>query len=80
MRLAHSDRLAQECHDYDLDGNPIAHEMSLGEKIDRYLALVDWARRRYTESGRLTTHIGGRATRYTQIESAAAGRYLRCRG
>ncbi len=50
--------------------------MTQNERIDRYLAIVAWARKRYTKSGWLTIRIGERATRYTRIECAAFAKYL----
>ena len=44
--------------------------------IDRYLAIVAWAKPRYTRDGWLTIKIGGKPTVYTRIEMAAARRYL----
>jgi hypothetical protein len=50
--------------------------MTQDERIDRYLRLVHWARRRYTVGNRLDVSIGGRATRYKRIEQAAFARYF----
>lgn len=52
--------------------------MTQADRIDRYLAIVEWARRRYTRAGRLVISIGAAASRYSRIESAAAVRYLGC--
>ena len=46
------------------------------DRFDRYLAIVAWAKRRYTRDGWLTIKIGGKPTVYTRIEMAAARRYL----
>ena len=46
------------------------------DRYDRYLAIVAWARKRYTRDGWLTTHEGGRPSVFTRIENAAARRYL----
>jgi hypothetical protein len=44
--------------------------------IDRYLAIVGWARKRYTRAGMLTISVGGVPSAYSRIESAAWGRYM----
>lgn len=45
-------------------------------KFDRYLAIVAWAKSRYTRNGSLVISIGGNLSRYKRIESMAASRYL----
>lgn len=49
---------------------------SSAEAADRYLALVKWARERYTSAGLLTISTGGAPSAYSRIESAAWGRYM----
>lgn len=44
--------------------------------VNRYLAIVEWARRRYTHDGRLTISIGGEPSFYSRIEYAAFRRYV----
>lgn len=45
--------------------------------IDRYLAVVKWARRRYTRSdGHLPISIGGKPATSVRIEQAAFERYV----
>lgn len=51
--------------------------MPTNEAIDRYLAIVAWAKRRYTEQHRLVLTIGGRLSRYSRIERLAFDRYMR---
>lgn len=59
------------------------------ERIDRYLAIAEWARRRYTEmvpvtlrngvigvEPRLITHVGGELSVYSRIEEAAFHSYV----
>lgn len=43
---------------------------------DRYLAVMAWARLRYTKAGSLVVSVGGVPTTYTKIERAAWGRYM----
>jgi len=44
---------------------------------DRYLEIVEWARKRYTASDRtLAVRIGGMPTRFSRIEDMAAREYL----
>ena len=38
---------------------------------DRYLAIVAWARRRYTVGGELVISTGGVPSAYSRIEAAA---------
>lgn len=54
-----------------LVGAPAAHG-------DRYLAIVAWARRRYTLDGVLTIQVGSRPSKFSLIEDMAAQRYLGC--
>ena len=51
--------------------------MTQDQKIDRYLAIVAWARKRYTYAGWLTISIGKRLSRYSRIEEAAFAKYVR---
>lgn len=44
---------------------------------DRYLEIVEWARKRYTIKHRLVLSIGNRLSRYSKIERMAFDRYLR---
>jgi hypothetical protein len=46
------------------------------EAIDRYLAIVAWAKRRYTVQHRLVLTIGGRLSRYSKIERMAFERCM----
>ena len=42
-------------------------------KVDRYLKIERWARKRYTDqSGRVVITVGGKPTRYALIENVAA--------
>lgn len=43
---------------------------------DRYLKIVEWARRRYTRNGVLITYIGTTPSRYTEIEGMAWTKYI----
>lgn len=45
---------------------------------DRYLATCRKLRNRYERDGMLVTHIGGKPTRYYQLEGMAAVKYLGC--
>ncbi|NCC39320.1 MAG: hypothetical protein EOM21_07700 [Gammaproteobacteria bacterium] len=45
-------------------------------RIARYLRVVNWARRRYTHDGRLTTFRAGQPAIFTRIESAAWAKYM----
>ena len=47
------------------------------ENADRYLRLVNWAKRRYTnrDTHSLTISVGGRPSIYSRIEAAAFRRY-----
>ena len=47
------------------------------ERIEKYLRLTDWARRRYTVDGVLPVLDRGDPTPYTVIERRAAVYYLR---
>lgn len=44
--------------------------------VDKYLRLVQWARKRYTKAGALVISIGGRPSIYSLIEQAAWARYM----
>lgn len=45
--------------------------------IDRYLAIVRWAEKRYTgANGRIVISKGGHPATFTRVECAAAERYL----
>jgi hypothetical protein len=47
-------------------------------RVDRYLRIVYWARRRYSRNGAwLVRGAGGAPSRYTLIEDAAAAKLLR---
>ena len=46
------------------------------QRRDRYLHLVQWAARRYTEAGVLPTLNRGSPTAYARLEQAAWDRYL----
>lgn len=52
------------------------HRHGRHASIDRYLRVVGWACRRYTRDGVLLLTVARIPTRYVQIESAAARRYL----
>ena len=43
---------------------------------DRYLAITQFLRDRYTDAGRLCIAIGGQPSRYSRLERMAAARYL----
>lgn len=43
---------------------------------DRYLAIAQWARRRYSSGGVLVVSVGGKPSRYSRIELAAWKRYM----
>jgi hypothetical protein len=43
---------------------------------ERYVKVVRWAARRYTENGLLRVSVGGKPTRFARIEKAAARKYL----
>lgn len=43
----------------------------------RYINIIRWARRRYTDRGVLILHIGGVPSPYTRIEQAAMRRLTR---
>lgn len=45
--------------------------------VDRYLSIVQWARRRYSRGGLLTISVGGAPAPYSRIETAAWARYMR---
>jgi hypothetical protein len=46
--------------------------------IDRYLRLMHWARKRYTDDrGRLTISIGGATSIFSRIELAAARKFMK---
>ena len=59
------------------------HDRKLSERnvtignADRYLKIVNWALRRYTDraTGRILISIGGRPSIYSRIEAAAFRRY-----
>ena len=42
----------------------------------RYLQIVDWAKRRYTENGRLVISVGDVPSTFKLIEQAAWNRYM----
>jgi hypothetical protein len=44
----------------------------------KYLAIVRWARHRYSKDGRIATFVGGQPSPFTRIEDAAAAKYLGC--
>ena len=44
--------------------------------IERYLAIVEWARRRYQRGGELVVAIGCYPSRYALIEDLAAERHM----
>lgn len=46
------------------------------ERADRYLALIEWARSRYSEKGILRVIHLGQPTIYARIEDMAAARYI----
>jgi hypothetical protein len=46
------------------------------DQWEKYLRLVRWAARRYTENGLLRVSVGGKPTRFARIEKAAARKYL----
>lgn len=50
--------------------------MPIGQAVDRYLKIVDWARARYTRNGFLILDIGGKPSPYSRIEQAAFARYI----
>jgi hypothetical protein len=55
--------------------------MAKSDRIDRYLKIMDWLRRRYIERDRrgipfLTVAIGGKPTIYTCLEAAFFRRYM----
>ena len=53
--------------------------MTKEQKINRYLAIVRWAEKRYAVHGiGLITYVGGSPSTYLAIEKAAARRYLDC--
>lgn len=41
-------------------------------KVERYLKIVEWARKRYTKNDNLVLSVGGRPSRYSMIENLAA--------
>lgn len=45
-------------------------------KIERYLKIVNWAKRRYTRNAVLVIRVGHFPSRYSVIEDLAAKRYL----
>ena len=45
------------------------------ENADRYLKIVNWAKRRYAKNGEILISIGGRPSVYSRIEAAAFRRY-----
>lgn len=46
-------------------------------RVDRYLQLMAWARRRYTYAGRLVLRTRNRTPSvYTRIENAAWNKYM----
>jgi len=47
-------------------------------QYDRYLSIVEWARRRYTKNGVLVMDHGGIKSAYSRIECAAFEKYMRC--
>jgi len=51
-------------------------EIEFEAKINRYLAIELWARKRYAENGQIVLYRGKTPSRYTRIEHAAARRYL----
>ncbi len=46
------------------------------DKFDRYLKLARWLQKRYTVDDRLILTIGGKPSRYTQLEQLAFERLL----
>ncbi len=46
------------------------------DKFDRYLKLVIWLQKRYTVNDQLLKSIGGKPSRYTQLEQLAFERLL----
>ena len=53
--------------------------LSKRESIQRYLAITTWARSRYTmPGGRLLVSVGGKPSKWSRIEDAAAVKYLGC--
>ena len=46
------------------------------DKYTRYLKIINWAQKRYTNNGVLTTCIGLEKTIYTRIENLAATKIL----
>jgi hypothetical protein len=90
--MAEQDEITALCEAGECD-HPECHEDAFEEAerdVDRYLAVVAWAKARYrNENGRLTTFVGcmiagrspasghwGVPTRYTMIEDLAARLYL----
>lgn len=47
------------------------------QNVDRYLKVAIWARKRYTEGGRLVFSIAGNASRFARIEMLAWNRYMK---
>ena len=45
-------------------------------KIERYIHIITWARRRYTNGGTLIVQIGAEDSRYSAIEKLAWARYM----
>ena len=43
---------------------------------NKYLAIVEWARNRYSSNGRLVISTGGIPSVYSRIESAAFNKYM----
>ena len=49
------------------------------QPLDRYLAIIHWLRKRYTQpDGYLVLDIGGVPSRFNLLELAFARRYLEC--
>jgi hypothetical protein len=49
--------------------------MTYIEASDRYLQIVEWARKRYTKKGWLLISTGRKLSTYSLIEKAAFARY-----
>lgn len=65
--MAHTDKLAQECHDYDLDGNPLNQVGYVGKRLPSgyQRELTDWHGRvigvcMLTSSWAVRSYIGSR--------------------
>ena len=52
------------------------YDNTMADAVDKYLKVVEWARKRYTSHNLLVIRTGEQDSVYTKIENLAWDRYL----